>query len=123
MAILPTYSQDTTQLDKWMLLMKKIIDRPVPAELETYTEDFDTIEERNKTFTWKLKGVACHLAYRIFQKYGNIKLVEEHHQNFTKHVMSNYAKPLLNSFLGMFFKRRTNFIGSKSLNYAIKYIG
>lgn len=66
MQVLPMYYESTDNLDKWMVLLKNIIDRPVPPELEISTDDYEEVVKRNQNPVWKLKGVASHLSYRIF---------------------------------------------------------
>lgn len=38
------YLTEGTNLDPWIQFFKTILDRPVPAELESYNEDMDVIE-------------------------------------------------------------------------------
>ena len=40
------------------MFFKTIIDRPVPASIESPSEDMDEIESRDKNICWKLKGIA-----------------------------------------------------------------
>lgn len=80
------------------------------------------IEKRDKHICWKTKGVACQTTYRLFSKYGNPKFADEKLEDFSKAFREKYAIPLLESHLGVVIKRQTNFVGSKSLNFAIKYV-
>jgi hypothetical protein len=59
----------------------------------------------------------------MFSKYGNPKYAEEKLEAFSKAFREKYAVPLLESHLTLLLRRKTNFIGSKSLNYAIKFVG
>jgi hypothetical protein len=99
------------------------MDRPVPAVIDTPTEDMDEIERRDKNICWKIKGIAGQMTYRLFSKYGNPKFSDEKLEEFTKAFQAKYAVALLESHLTLLLRRSTNFIGSKSLNYAIKYVG
>lgn len=60
-------------IDPWILFFKTVLDRPVPAELESFVEDMDEIENRDKHIVWKTKGIAAKTTYRLFSKYGNPK--------------------------------------------------
>jgi hypothetical protein len=60
-------------IDPWVVFFKTILDRPVPAELESFVEDMNEIEERDKHIIWKTKGIAAKTTYRLFSKYGNPK--------------------------------------------------
>ena len=59
----------------------------------------------------------------MFSKYGNPKFAEEKLEEFSKTFRDKYAVPLLESHLTLLLRRKTNFIGSKCLNYSIKYVG
>jgi len=54
-----------------MQMFKFILDLPVPAELETPTEDIDVIVVRDKAMLWKLKSQAARITYRLFSRYAN----------------------------------------------------
>jgi len=41
---------------------------------------------------------------------------------FSKYVRDTFAAPLLESHLQLIFKRKSQFVGNKALNYAIKYV-
>ena len=55
-------------------------------------------------------------------KYGNPKFVDQEREAFSKMFQDKYAVPLLESHLALVFKRKTHFVGSKTLNFAIKYV-
>ena len=58
----------------------------------------------------------------MFSKYGNVKFVDEKFEEFSKKFYSTYAVPLLESHLQLVFRRKTHFVGSKALNFAVKYV-
>jgi hypothetical protein len=65
-------------LEPWMLFFKTLLDRPLnPPSLETFVEDMDEIEVRDKNIRWKIKGMAAKVTYRLFSKYGNPKFVDD----------------------------------------------
>lgn len=109
-------------LDPWILLLKTIMDRPVPETLDSPTEDMDEIEKRDKHISWKLKGIAGQCTYRLFSKYGNPKFSDESLEEFSASFKAKYALPLLESHLQLVLKRKTHFVGSKALNFGIKYV-
>jgi hypothetical protein len=43
-------------------------------------------------------------------------------KKFSKHFQATFAEPLLESHLNLLFSRSTNFVGSKCLNFCIKYV-
>jgi len=98
------------------------MDRPLPAELESFTEDMDEIENRDKHIIWKVKGIASQMTYRLFTKHGNPKFADPKIAEFSKAFKEKYVIPLLESHLQIVLRRQTNFVGSKALNFALKYV-
>ena len=94
----------------------------MPPQLEAPTEDMDEIENRDKHICWKIKGIAAKVTYRMFSKYGNPKFVEEKMLPFSKAFKEKYALALFESHLGTTLKRKNCFVGSKAINFAIKFI-
>ncbi len=94
----------------------------MPPALESATEDMDEIEKRDKHICWKIKGIAGKCTYRMFSKYGNPKFVDKDFLAFSKAFKEKYALALFESHLGLVLKRKSNFVGSKALNFGIKFI-
>ena len=59
----------------------------------------------------------------MFSKYGNPKFADEKLEEFSAAFREKYAVTLLESHLSLVLRKKTNFIGSKALNFAIKYVG
>ena len=55
-------------------------------------------------------------------KYGNPKFVDEKFTPFSNKFQNMYAIPLLQVHLKLVLYRKTNFVGSKCLNFNIKYL-
>lgn len=72
----------------------------IDENLLTKTEDTDTIVFRKHRPEWKLKSVAMHFLFRVFQKYGNPKLCDEDDkelsQNISKFLISSINSHNLN---------------------------
>ena len=109
-------------LDPWIAFFKNLLDRPVPAELDNFVEDMDSIAARDKSLHWKIKGMAAKITYRLFSKYGNLKYVHKDDEAFSNMFFNKFAETLLESHLTMMFRRKTNFVGSKTLNFVIKFV-
>ena len=107
-----------------MILFKSLLDKPVDPSLESMPPTLNTEEiiKRDKESIWKLKGMAAHTTYRMFSKYGNKRFVDKEWEDFSTHFVDTYAEGLLQSHMTLFFRRTTNFIGTKTLNHAIKFI-
>ena len=93
------YLTEGTNVDPWIQFFKTILDKQVPAELESFVEDMDVIEERDKHIIWKTKGIAGKTSYRMFSKYGNPKFVDEKFEDFSGRFKETFAVPLLESHL------------------------
>jgi len=58
----------------------------------------------------------------MLSKYGNPKMVDDELIPFSKYFLTTCGIPLLESHLQLVFKRKTCFVGSKALNFAIKFV-
>lgn len=58
----------------------------------------------------------------MFSKYGNPKFAAEKEILFSKSFHSQFSEMMLESHLQLMFKRKTGFVGSKTLNFNIKYV-
>jgi hypothetical protein len=109
-------------LDPWLTFFKTLMDMPLSTELTSFIEDTDLIQARDKCIHWKIKGVAAKITYRLFSKYGNPIYAQDGHKKFSKHFQATYAEPMLESHLQLLFARKASFVGSKCLNFCIKYV-
>ena len=119
------YLKENNGLTPWIQLFKMILDMPVPAELESATEDIDEIARRDKHIIWKLKAQAARMTFRLFMRYANgAKYIgnNEADKHWVEFFIENYAETLCESHLQIVFKRKTNFVGSKTLNFVIKLV-
>lgn len=94
----------------------------MPPELETFVEELSEVERRDKHILWKIKGIAAKATYKLFSRYGNPKTVEPEMTQFAHRFGEQFSLPLLESHLQVVFRRKTNFVGSVCLNYAIRYL-
>jgi len=109
-------------LDPWIQFFKTLLDRPLPPELEAFTEEMGEIEARDKSTHWKIKSIAAKITYRVFHKYGNPQAVEEEYVDFSKYFKDTFAIALLESHLQIVFKRKNFFVGTSALNYALRFV-
>jgi len=116
------FLREAGALDPWIAFFKTLLDRPLPAELDSFVEDMESIQARDKSLHWKIKGMAAKITYRLFSKYGNLKYVSADDEAFSADFFNKYAESLLESHLTLMFRRKTNFVGSKSLNFVIKFV-
>jgi hypothetical protein len=105
-----------------MHFFKFVLDQPLPDSLTSFVEEMDIIAARDKTIQWKLRGVISKCTYRLFSKYGNHNYAHDADVPFVKYFADNFAEMLLESHLQLMFKRKSGFVGSKTLNFNIKYV-
>ena len=112
-------------LNPWFALFKDILDMPCPPDLSTPTEETDEINRRDKSIFWKIKSLTAKITYRAFVKYSKPTHVEQkpHITAFAKQFKENYSIGLLESHLQILMSRKTQFVGSKCLSFAIKFLG
>lgn len=71
---------------------------------------------------WKIKGMAAKITYRIFSKYGNPAYAKDEYKEFQTYFQKTFSETLLESHLTLMFARKTKFVGSKCLNFNIKFV-
>ena len=112
-------------LDPWFGFFKTVLDMPTPPELAEPVDNTEEIQRRDKHIFWKIKAITAKITYRAFVKYSKPKEVEQltHITEFSKQFRENFSLPLLESHLQLLLNKRTQFIGSKALAFAIKFLG
>lgn len=105
-------------------MFKILLDMPVPEELESPTDDIEVIAERDKSTLWKLKAQVARLTFRLFSKYSHTRFLtnEDEDKPWVEHFLANYSETLCESHLQIMFRRKTHFVGSKTLNFVIKLV-
>jgi hypothetical protein len=98
---------------------------PAPPELGSPTEETDEIQRRDKTIFWKIKNLSAKITYRAFVKYSKPSHVQQldHIIAFSKEFKEEYSNQLLESHLQILLNRKTQFVSSKTLSFAIKFLG
>ena len=66
--------------------------------------------------------MASKITYRLFSKYGNPVYAQDNYKKFSKNFQETFSELLLESHLMLMFARKTAFVGSKCLNFVIKYV-
>ena len=105
-------------------MFKIILDMPVPEGLESATEDVEEIDQRDKHIIWKLKAQTARLTFRLFSKYSNLKFVQDSdaEKPWMDFFQKTYSETLCESHLQLMFRRKTHFVGSKTINFVIKLV-
>ena len=66
--------------------------------------------------------MASKITYRLFSKYGNPAYEKDELKSFHKYFQGEFTEKLLDVHLKLMFARKQNFVGSKCLNFNIKFI-
>jgi len=66
--------------------------------------------------------MAAKITYRLFSKYGNTAYSKDEYGKFIEYFQKTFSETLLESHLTLMFARKTKFVGSKCLNFNIKFI-
>ena len=105
-------------------MFKTLLDMPVPESLDSATEDIETIAARDKHIIWKLKAQTARLTFRLFSKYSNLKFVQndDEMRPWCEFFQANFSETLCESHLQLMFRRKTHFVGSKTVNFVIKLV-
>ena len=122
---LSLYLMQERVLEPWINFFKTILDMEVPEHLSNAVEDADEIRRRDETIFWKIKAIVAKITHKLFLKYSDPRFYDEDRaiiRNFAKHLSKTFAVPLLESHLQLLFAKKSAFIGSKCLNYAIKFV-
>ena len=95
------FLQEGDALAPWMMFFKTLLDNPLPAHLESATEEMDDIAERDKSIHWKIKGISAKITYRIFSKYASTRYLNEGtpEMEFNNKFQVNYGEMLLESHM------------------------
>jgi hypothetical protein len=79
----------------------------------------------NKSPCWQLKGIVAQITLKLFQKSGNKsnirankRSVDAFHTEFDQH----YSAPLCQSHLKILVDRKTQFVGTKTLNSSLRFV-
>lgn len=116
------YLQVREHIDPWVTFFNRLMNRPLPPALDSATEDMDEIDRRDKSICWKTKGMASQITYRLFSKYGNSKHADKKYKKISDLFNERYSIMLLESHLQQVLKRQTHFVGSKALNFSLKFV-
>jgi len=118
------FLKENNALAPWIAMFKIILDMPVPANLESPTEESDEILARDKSVLWKLKAQTARITFRLFSRYANVSkyAADDEDKQWSQFFQTNFAETLCESHLQLMFKRKTHFVGSKTLNFAIKLV-
>ena len=118
------FLRENNSLAPWIQMFKILLDMELPENLESPTEDIDEIVSRDKNIRWKLKAQAARTTFRLFSKFAQTKYVENDETELAWHTyfQTSFAEMLCESHLQLMFKRKTHFVGSKTLNFVIKLV-
>lgn len=119
---LPLYFNNEANLHRWMVFLKTVLDSPIPAELETPTQDEEESNKREKNVLWQNKKWCGRILQRFIQKYGNPKFENVTNEGLAALFEEKYSVSFLETFVAILFKRKSCFISRKLLHFSLKYL-
>ena len=119
---MPKYLTQEKNLETWMTFFKVILDKNVNPDLESLTEDYKVIAEREKNIYWRNKKICARVLAHYITKYRDVKNNRKEHKEFSKLFMTNYAIPFLKSFMEILHRKKDHYLSVKVQFYAMKYV-
>lgn len=103
---------------QWMEIIRQVLDRPVPAEVN----NFD-IEERYELPWYKAKKWALHIIVRIFERYGPSKGQSKEYKNFGRWYMETFSMGMIQVILKMLDQyNQKMYLPQRVLQQCINYL-
>jgi len=79
---------------KWIELLIRIIDRPIPEAVNEFPED-----ERSEQYPWKCKKWAMKIIQKLFDRYGAKGQVEKTYSEYAQYYFDHYAIRVIQSLM------------------------
>nr|SZF06517.1 importin-7 isoform X1 [Psoroptes ovis] len=103
---------------QWMEIIRQVLDRPVPNEVN----NFD-IEERYELPWYKSKKWALHIIVRIFERYGPSKGQSKEYKQFGRWYMETFSVGIIQVILKMLDQYNQKvYLPQRVLQQAINYL-
>uniref|UniRef100_A0A1I8A6K9 Importin N-terminal domain-containing protein n=1 Tax=Steinernema glaseri TaxID=37863 RepID=A0A1I8A6K9_9BILA len=103
----------------WVEIFRRIIERPVPAEVDQLDD-----AEKTETVWWKCKKWALKIMNRIFDKYGSPGQTEPHgYTAFATAYLDNHAIPTVHTVLAVLHEKAVgNFVSEQVIYHGLSYL-
>lgn len=102
----------------WMELIRQIISRPIPEDVNEVDED-----ERCQTVWWKIKKWALHILARTFDRYGSPGNVTKEYQNFADFYLKTFSQGVLQELLALLDSyRNKQYVSPRVLQQIMNYL-
>eukprot|EP00732_Lithocolla_globosa_P000792 Lithocolla_globosa_v1_NODE_305_length_4584_cov_10.581365.p1 type:complete len:1026 gc:universal NODE_305_length_4584_cov_10.581365:1203-4280(+) len=116
---LPLELLETKYIQPWLELLVQLIEKPMPAIEATLDST-----ERPKYPWWKALKWAYQILNRLFSRYGNPNLAEQHYLKFSKHFLKNFSVTLLTSYLKRLdLVRQGQYMSPRVKQLSLNFIG
>ncbi|XP_004932830.1 importin-7 isoform X2 [Bombyx mandarina] len=103
---------------KWMVVLRSIMERPVPDTTLQVDED-----ERMELPWWKCKKWAVHTLYRLFERYGSPVNAREEYVQFAEWYLTTFTGGILDVLLRILDQYRNKiYISPRVLQQTLSYI-
>nr|GLL41506.1 importin beta-like SAD2 [Ipomoea trifida] len=114
---IPRQLFDPNTFNSWMVLFLSMLERPVPLEGQPADPEL-----RKSWGWWKVKKWTVHILYRLYTRFGDLKLQKPENKAFA-HMFQNYAGKILECHLNMLNVIRTGgYLPDRVANLILQYL-
>ncbi|TKR80209.1 hypothetical protein L596_014319 [Steinernema carpocapsae] len=102
----------------WVEVFRRIIERPIPEEVDQLDD-----AEKTETVWWKRKKWALKILNKIFDKYGSPGQVEPMYAQFAETYLEHHAIPTVHTVLTLLHEKTTGkFVSEQVIYHALTYL-
>jgi hypothetical protein len=109
-------------LAPWMDFFKAMILKPVPRKYSEFTEDIIMVKKLDKSPYWKLKEEVSRIVFNFYNKWGVKEHVDRFEEGLCDYLVNDHLKDFAEAFGRVLSSRPEQFVGTKTLNNAIKFL-
>lgn len=103
---------------QWMVMLRAIIDRPVPEQTNQIDED-----DRPELIWWKCKKWALHIVCRVFERYGTTGGVTKEYKEFSEWYLKTFSGGIITVLLKILDQYRQRvYVAPRVLQETLAYL-
>ncbi|XP_047151004.1 importin beta-like SAD2 [Vigna umbellata] len=115
---IPKLLFDQNIFNAWMMLFLNILERPVPSEGQPVDPDL-----RKSWGWWKVKKWTVHILYRLYTRFGDLKLQNPENRVFAQMFQKHYAGKILECHLNLLNVVRVGgYLPDRVINLILEYL-
>jgi len=103
---------------QWMELFRRIVERPIPEEVNQID-----IDDRAQNCHWKCKKWALHILSRVFDRYGSPKSVSKEFKEFADWYIKTFSNGIIQVCLKVLEQQgNKNYVAPRVLQQTLNYL-